>query len=37
MSNAKNPIVVLSIKGEVVNQLTEGSPTKTGGLAPTSK
>ncbi len=37
MSNAKNPIVVLRIKGEVVNQITDGSPTKSSGSVPTSK
>lgn len=37
MSNAKNSLVVLKVKGEVVNQLTDGSPTKENGLAPTNK
>jgi hypothetical protein len=37
MSNAKNPIVVLKVKGEVVNKLATGTPTKNSGSAPTSK
>lgn len=37
MSNAKNPLVVLKIKGEVVTQLANGNPKKNSGSAPTSK
>ena len=37
MSNAKNPIVVLRIKGEVVNEITDGNPAKNSGSAPTIK
>ena len=37
MSNAKTPIVVLRIKGEVVDKETNGTPKKKSGLVPTNK
>lgn len=37
MSNAKTPIVVLKIQGEVVEKLVDGTPSKNSGSAPTSK
>jgi len=37
MSNAKTPVVVLKIQGEVVDKLVDGTPSKNSGSAPTNK
>ena len=37
MSNAKTPVVVLKIQGEVVEKLVDGTPSKDSGSAPTNK
>jgi len=37
MSNAKTPVVVLKIQGEVVEKLVDGTPAKDSGSAPTNK
>lgn len=37
MSNAKNQIVVLRIKGKVVDKLEDGAPVKESGISPKNK